>query len=106
MTNERRELIKALAVASYPHAVMGNWSINAWLSGIPHYADCLLAALDQQSPPTQEAAPGGEPKERVCVWKITRGFEISARDCKGRVRGLGIFEFCPTCGGKIITEAT
>lgn len=128
MSDERRELIKALAAASYPHAVMGNWSINSWLSGIPLYADALLAALNQESPPTQDtprdwkaelsdslgeeymreatAAPAAEPKERECVWKVTRGFEISARDCKGRVRGLGIFELCPSCGGKIITEAT
>lgn len=154
MTNERRELVKALAVASYAHARTDKRTAimpSDWVSDVINDADVLLAALDQQSPPTQiadiprcprcghalrpqlmgtlvcdscgtthppqaptgsaTAAPGGEPKERVCVWRLIDlgdsalyrsgcGTYITVN--RGGDRGI----YCRNCGGKIITEAT
>ena len=146
--DERRELIKELAVASYHYASMHNIPDDKWVQYAVDSATALLAALDQQSPPTPPinqcdgcqrglplskhghhmedghpvmactadryaAAPGGEPKERVCVWRRTTPTSLTMYGCKGRLTKYLLFSmdvmvatFCPHCGGKIIVEAT
>ena len=149
--DERRELIKELAVASYHYASMHNIPDDKWVQYAVDSATALLAALDQQSPPTPPinqcdgcqrglplskhghhmedghpvmactadryaAAPGGEPKERVCRWTVTnhtvgsgiyerRLYVTGCEDKRHESRETGA-DFCKYCGGKIITEAT
>ncbi len=131
--DERRELIKAMAVASWAEFHNdGGWDTDPWIENAMRDADALLAALDQQSPPThadimnaeespeqsvsewqeRKAAPGGEPNERVCVCadrkpafdSINGAFVMSTIHNGAPYTGK-LFVFCPFCGGKIITEA-
>lgn len=66
MTNERRELILRLAVASYDFAVArNNYPAEYWANGVIRDADVLLAALNKESPPTHAAAdhPASAPSQ-------------------------------------------
>ena len=56
------------------------------------------------------AAPGGESKERTCVWTARPGWSAPAcqatRQLEWRESTAAAFKFCPHCGGKIIPEST
>ena len=100
MTNERRDLIMRLAVASFPT----NPTLSTWISECVNAADYILAALDKESPPAQAAADhttiapsqegagsataasGGELHQHTdACWEPTSGCDLGRNEKYARV---------------------
>ncbi|MDE2098475.1 MAG: hypothetical protein KGL39_14575 [Patescibacteria group bacterium] len=133
MTNEKHELVKALAVALNCHSAengsdMPDFILAKFLADVLAAFDAATAMREawycraKESPPTHAAAdqPGAAPSqegagsataapagERTCVWKehtTANGIIVDPhQDC---VWTQALMAYCPTCGGKIIVEAT
>ena len=96
--DERRELIKALAAASYPYEKAG-YDREGWINHAIKDADAVIAAL-------QDAPPGSE-----CIWWEAPPFgypqkwRIPHSDIDGPPMWLGTPPpHCSRCGKPVVTK--